>query len=141
MQQLQKLDAMTYAEEVDASLLHVLRSDAWRSPDRWVRLDLHDLTVRSCSGGNSELVARRLNHFCRLGIVKKEFRRVNGKRVAGLTVPATFNGRPGFTRADNTFLRECGIAAVTDDSANPAKTAGAVPPIGKRGTAVCAAAL
>jgi hypothetical protein len=124
MQQLQKLDAMTYAEELDASLLHVIRSDAWRSPDRWVRLDLHDLTVRSCAGGNGALVARRLNHFFRLGIVKKEFRRVNGKRVAGILVPATFNGRARFTPTDCAFLTACGIA----------------PPMDTDGATACAAA-
>jgi hypothetical protein len=141
MQQLQKLDAMTYTEELDASLLRVIRSDAWRSSDRWVGLDLHDLTVRSSSGGNSELVARRLNHFFRLGVVKKEFRRVNGKRVAGILVPVMFNGRTGFTHADNTFLRECGIQGVWEnDRATEAKPAGAVPPLNKSGATACAAA-
>lgn len=141
MQQLQKLDDLTYSEELDASLLRVVRSDAWRSGDRWVRLDLHDLTVRSCAGGNDELVRRRLNHLIRLGVLKKECRRIAGKRVSGIVVPVMFIGRTGFTHTDNSFLRECGIAAVgDDDSASLTKTAGAAPPINKSGTAASAAA-
>jgi hypothetical protein len=136
MQQLQKLDAMTYAEELDASLLRVIRSDAWRSPDRWVQLDLHDLTARSCSGGNGELVARRLNHLCRLGIVKKESRRVNGKRVSGMIVPGTLHGRSGFTREDNGFLAECGIAPIAQD----VQAVGAAPPLNTDSSPACAAA-
>jgi hypothetical protein len=125
-QQLQKLDAMTYTEELDASLLHVIRSDAWRAADRWVRLDVHDLTVRTVSGGNGELVARRVNHFFRLGILKKESRRINGKRVSGMIVPVTLHGRSGFTREDNGFLAECGISPIAHDDV---QAVGAAPPL------------
>jgi hypothetical protein len=140
MQQFQKLDDLTFTEELDANLLRVIRSEAWRRPDRWVRLDLHDLTVRTCSGGNDELVARRLNHFNRLGILRKESKRVNGKRVTGITVPATFIGLARFTDADNAFLRHCGIAVVAEDTPNPTQACGAAPPLDTRGARACAAA-
>jgi len=113
-------------DKLDREILGALRTEAARTPDRWVPVSLSLLT--SCclyAEGDEQLVHRRLQHLRQMGLLIPETRSCAGREVHGFMVIASYQARKAkfarnnpseliLTVFDRKLLRAIGIALTNE---------------------------
>lgn len=108
-------------DDINAQILGILRREASYDADRFVSLEdgagvigRFYMWPERIAGPREEFFEDRIKFFIRIGVIKRAHRQIEGKRVRGVTVPASLcekaeESTGSLSKDDRNFLKSVGV--------------------------------